>query len=86
MAVVAKTSRINIRISEQDKNVLEQAALFNKQTLSNYILNVAIKQAQIDLVENETLYLNNAARDKVLELLANPPIGNDKLKALLKDD
>ena len=40
-----KTNRINIRLSEEDKKILELAAKKNRQSLSSYIISAAIKQA-----------------------------------------
>lgn len=40
-----KTTRINIRLSNEDKLMLEAAAKKNRQSLSSYIISAAIKQA-----------------------------------------
>ena len=45
MAQVCKTNRINIRLSNEDKELLEAAAKMNRQSLSSYIISAAIKQA-----------------------------------------
>ena len=42
---IYKTNRINIRLSEEDKKLLEVAAKKNRQSLSSYIISAAIKQA-----------------------------------------
>ena len=42
---IYKTNRINIRLSEEDKKLLEAAAKKNRQSLSSYIISAAIKQA-----------------------------------------
>ena len=45
MATIYKTNRINIRLSNEDKELLEAAAKKNRQSLSSYIISAAIKQA-----------------------------------------
>ena len=45
MAQIYKTNRINIRLSNEDKELLEAAAKKNRQSLSSYIISAAIKQA-----------------------------------------
>lgn len=45
MSNIIKTNRINIRLSEEDKKILELAAKKNRQSLSSYIISAAIKQA-----------------------------------------
>lgn len=84
MAVQTKTSRIDIRLSIEDKETIEKAAKCNRQTLSNYIISVVIKQAEIDLSNNETIVLSNKERDALLNSLENPPLPNEKLKRLFK--
>ena len=45
MAQVCKTNRINIRLSNEDKELLEAVAKMNRQSLSSYIISAAVKQA-----------------------------------------
>ena len=84
MAVITKNNRIDIRLNDSDKQLIEKAASFNRQSISSYIVSVVIKQAQLDIVENETLILCNEDRDFVLNLLDNPGAPNDDLKSLFK--
>lgn len=84
MAVITKNNRIDIRLNDSDKQLIEKAASFNRQSISSYIVSVVIKQAQIDIVENETILLSNEDRDFVLNLLDNPGEPNEALKSLFK--
>lgn len=84
MAVVTKNNRIDIRLNDSDKQLIEKAASFNRQSISSYIVSVVIKQAQLDIVENETILLSNEDRDFVLNLLDNPGEPNEALKSLFK--
>lgn len=84
MAAIAKNNRINIRVSNDDKEMLELAARYSKQSLSSYIVDIVLKQAELDIKKNETIVLNNTQRDLILDLLDNPPLPNDALKALFK--
>ena len=84
MAAIAKNNRINIRVSDTDKEMLELAARYSKQSLSSYIVDIVLKQAELDIRKNETICLNNTQRDVLLKLLDNPPLPNDALKALFK--
>ncbi|MBB5219054.1 DUF1778 domain-containing protein [Treponema rectale] len=43
-----------------------------------------LKQAQIDLAENEVLVLSNRDRDLVMAALENPPEPNEALKGLFR--
>ena len=42
---INKSNRINIRLTDEDKKMLEAAAKRNRQSLSSYIISAAIKQA-----------------------------------------
>lgn len=84
MAVALKDVRIDFRASFNQKNILERAAEIKNVSLSSYILNSAIKQAEIDLEENEILRLSNKDRDLVMNLLEDPPEPNEALKGLFK--
>lgn len=84
MAVTIKDVRIDLRTSAHQKTLLEQAAELKHVSLSSYILASSIKQAQLDLTENETLLLSNRDRDLIMSVLENLPEPNDALKGLFK--
>ena len=84
MAVAYKDSRINLRTSLDDKSLLEKAASLRHLTLSSYIIATSLRQAQIDLAEQETLLVSNSERDKIMKALENPPAPNSALRKLFK--
>ncbi len=86
MAITVKTNRIDIRLSDTDKAVLEKAAQYNRQSLSSYIISVVMKQAQMDLMENEMITLSNEEWDRFVYLLENPPKANKALRDLMHED
>ena len=84
MAIAIKEKRIEFRVPEEAKKTLEDAARLANISLSSYILTVALKQAKFDLEQNETIILNNDDRDRLMEILANPPKPNKALRDLFK--
>ena len=84
MAIAYKDSRINLRTSLDDKSLLEKAASLRHLSLSSYIIATSLKQAQIDLAEQETLILTNRERDLIMKALENPPKPNSALRKLFK--
>ena len=84
MAVTTKSDRLDIRLSNEDKILIEKAAIYNRQSISNYIVSVMRKQAQIDIEKNETLVLSNKDRDFILSLLNNPGEPTEELISLFK--
>ncbi|UTC57524.1 DUF1778 domain-containing protein [Treponema sp. OMZ 305] len=84
MAVALKNVRIDLRANTQQKSTLERAAELKHLSLSSYILSTSLKQAQIDLTENDTLVLSNRDRDLIMMALDKPPEPNDALKRLFQ--
>lgn len=84
MAIALKDVRIDLRANSNQKTLLERTAELSHLTLSSYILALFLKQAQIDLAENETLMLSNRDRDLVMAVLENPPEPNEALKGLFE--
>ena len=84
MAIAYKDERIDFRANINQKTILERAAEIKHVSLSSYVLTSSLKQAQIDLEENETLQLSNKDRDFVMNLLDNPPEPNEALKELFR--
>lgn len=84
MAIALKDVRIDLRANTSQKSLLEKAAELKHVSLSSYILTSSLKQAQLDLIENETLVLSNRDRDLIMSVLENPPEPNVTLKGLFK--
>ena len=84
MAVAVKDSRVDFRVSDVQKSLLERAAEIKHLTLSSYILSSSIKQAEQDIADNEMLILSNRDRDLVMSALENPPEPNEALRGMFK--
>ena len=84
MAAAVKDSRVDFRVSDVQKSLLERAAEIKHLSLSSYILSSSIKQAEQDIAENEMLILSNRDRDLVMSALENPPEPNEALKGMFK--
>lgn len=83
MAVAIKEKRIEFRVSEEAKQIIEQAASLSNISLSSYILSVVLKQAKLDLKRNSLIVLNNKDRDSLLKNMNNPPEPSEELKQLV---
>ena len=84
MSIAMKNTRINIRLSEAEKEIIELAANCKNQSLSNYVISNALKQAELDLKKNEMITLNTEEWKKFMDILDNPPEPNEALKGLFK--
>ena len=83
MAITAtKTERVDLRISKEDKELLDRASQISGLSISSYILMTTIKQARLDLIQNERLVLSNCERDIFIKALESPAEPNEALKEL----
>lgn len=85
MAIPAlKNERIDLRTNDEEKKLLERAAELKHLSLSSYIITTSLKQAKIDLDEEEVLLLANQDRNRILAALENPPEPTEALKRLFR--
>ena len=84
MAIAIKEKRIEFRVPDEAKKTIEDAARLSNISVSSYILSVALKQAKLDLEQNEIITLNNAERDSLMRALECPPKPNEALRSLFK--
>lgn len=79
-----KNERVDLRITKEDKELLDQASRVLGLSLSSYILSVILKQARFDLIQNERLVLSNQDRELLLNALNDPAEPNEALKGLFR--
>ena len=78
-----KDSRIDLRITSEQKALLEHAASIKGVSLSAYTLLHLIPIAQQEIENREKLTLSNRDRDLFLSTLSNPPKLKGKLKSAI---
>ena len=78
-----KTNLIFLKLTDEEKAIIEQAAYCKGQDISSYIVSTIIKQGLGDIEQNETIHLENEARDYLMEILDNPPEPNEALIELM---
>lgn len=84
MAIAIKQERIDLRASKEDKALLDRAATSQNLSLSSYIMSICLKQAQIDLVKQESIKLSNQDWNLLMRELDNPSKPNPALRKLFK--
>jgi uncharacterized protein (DUF1778 family) len=80
----AKSSHLNIRVTELSKNILKKAAKRSGESLSHFIMHRALASAQEILSEPEIINLSPQDQKLFLDLLENPPPLNHNLKTAIK--
>ncbi len=84
MTVTAvKNERINLRLKQSAKNLIERAATFEGKTVSSFILSSALASAAKTLHEHESIQLNEQDARRFFDALAKQVKFNDKLTAAL---
>ena len=78
----AKINRLDIRISQEDKETLELAAASKRVSLSSYILSAIMEKAMNDLEREREITLSLNAWNQMMDLIDNPPEPNDALRGL----
>lgn len=80
-----KTTRIEIRVDQAAKRLLERAAALQGQSVSSFVLTHALPEARVIVEEQERTHLSPNDWEAFDRLLANPPRPNRKLlKAVRK--
>ena len=80
----AKDSRIDLRVTQEQKELLERAASLKGVSLSAYTLFYVLPAAKQDVDSHERLVLSNRDRDLFLSIMENPPKLKGKLKSAIK--
>jgi len=84
---VAQNERINLRLKQSAKTLIERAASFEGKTVSSFILSSALASAERTIQEHESLKLNEQEALRFFYALAKPAPFNKKLtEALLEHD
>ncbi|MEH1784085.1 DUF1778 domain-containing protein [Nostoc sp.] len=79
----AKNCRIDLRVTQEQKELLERAASLKGISLSAYTLFHVLPVAKQDIDANEKLVLSNLDRDLFLSVMENPPELKGKLKSAI---
>ena len=85
MSVSSKTNRIDLRVSKEQKELLETAASIKGISLSAYLLANCLEIAKADIAKHQKLVLSDRDRDLFLSLIANPPKPNQDLVEAMKE-
>ncbi|HEY5287968.1 MAG TPA: DUF1778 domain-containing protein [Solirubrobacteraceae bacterium] len=71
-STTTKTRRIEIRISEEERNLEQAAASVNGETLSEFVRRAAHREAERTLAERTRYLLDDEAAQRFLTALERP--------------
>ena len=79
-----RNQRVDIRVSQTTKALLEREAEYRGLTLSAYLINVAMNDALISLEKRKLLALSQRDSQLFFDALENPRAPSDSLRSALK--
>lgn len=79
-----KKQRIDLRLTDYDKSLIEEAAAMSNQTITQFMVASASERAAQVIEQHRRLVLNEESWDLVMEALSNPPAPNARLKSAAK--
>lgn len=80
-----KDERINLRLKQNAKLMLERAASFEGQTISKFVLASALARAEKTIKAHEAMSLNAEDSETFFNALATPVQFNEKLTAAFQE-
>lgn len=75
-----KKQRIDLRLNEDDKHMIEEAAAMTNQSISQFMVSTASERAAKVIDQHRRLLLNEESWNLVMNAITNPPAPNDRLK------
>ena len=75
-----KKQRIDLRLTEDDKSLIEEAAAMTNQSISQFMVSTASERAAEVIEQHRRLILNEASWNQVMDAISNPPTPNERLK------
>lgn len=79
-----KKQRIDLRLTEDDKKMIEEAAAMTNQSISQFMVSTASERAAEVIDQHRRLVLSEASWNMVMDAISNPPAPNDRLKRAAK--
>lgn len=79
-----KKQRIDLRLNDEDKSMIEEAAAMTNQSLSQFMVSTASQRAAEVINQHRRLVLSEQSWNLVLDAISNPPASNSRLKRAAK--
>lgn len=81
----AKSERINLRLKQSAKILIERAATLEGKTVSSFIVSSALASAEKALLDRESIRLNEQDAQLFFDALTKPVEFNEKLTTALAE-
>lgn len=78
-------ARLEARLSQEDKDRLQQAAQLEHRSLSEFVVQAALQAADERLHAEQTIYLSERDWSRLLNAIEHPPTANEALQRALSE-
>ncbi|MFD3249000.1 type II toxin-antitoxin system TacA family antitoxin [Rahnella aquatilis] len=79
-----KKQRIDLRLNDEDKRMIEEAAAMTNQSVTQFMLSSASERAAEVIEQHRRLILNEESWELVMNAISNTAIPNERLKQAAK--
>lgn len=79
-----RSERLEARITPAQKQILEEAALLQEESVTRFVLRSALKAARRRLLEEESIKVSDRDRRALVQALGAPPSPNKTLRDAYK--
>lgn len=79
-----KKQRIDLRLTDDDKTIIEEAAALSNQTITQFMVSSASQRAAEVIEQHRRLILDEESWNLVMDAISCPPQPNEKLKRVTK--
>src|SRR5438270_13051330 len=76
-----RPERLDLRIAPERKDLLKRAAALRRQSLTDFVISSAEKEAEATIRAQQTMTLSDRDSAAFVDALLNPPEPNDALRA-----
>ncbi|VUS23190.1 DUF1778 domain-containing protein [Klebsiella spallanzanii] len=77
---VLKKQRIDLRLTPDDKSMIEEAAALTNQSMTQFMVSSASAHAAEVIEQHRRLQLSEESWNQVMEAISNPPEPNERLR------
>ncbi|MBC1184121.1 MULTISPECIES: type II toxin-antitoxin system TacA family antitoxin [Kluyvera] len=79
-----KKQRIDLRLNDDDKRIIEEAAAMSNQTITQFVVESASGRAAEIIEQHRRQVLNEASWNRVMDAIAQPVIPDERLQRAVK--
>jgi uncharacterized protein (DUF1778 family) len=85
MAHVARSSRLDLRVAPDEKDIIERAATLTGSNTTDFVRSTVLAAAREAIRTHEVIKLTAEGSRIFVEALINPPQPNEHLRALARE-